>query len=166
MARQSYPSGVRDDAWACVAPSVTLMAEGGPQRTRRLREVFNAPRETMRAGAPWRGLPRDLPPWEAVYPPTRRGRKAGGFEVVVQDLRVLPRLAAGRTGQSSAAIFESRTPQSMPARGPRAGDDGAKRQRGGQVPLAVAPLGPLPAWPVTAANAQDRVQVEEVAEHV
>jgi transposase len=43
------------------------MTEEAPQRTYNLREVFNGLRWMARAGAPWRLLPNDLPPWEAVY---------------------------------------------------------------------------------------------------
>jgi transposase len=166
MERKPYPSDVSDDEWAFVAPYLTLMTEEAPQRTHRLREVFNALRWIVRAGAPWRMLPNDLPPWEAVYQQTPRWLKAGVFEAIVQDLRVMLRLAEGRAGQPSAAIFDSRTLQSTPESGPRAGYDGAKRKRGSKVHLAVDTLGHLLALHVTAANAQDRAQVEELAEQV
>jgi transposase len=32
-----------------------------------LREVYDALRWIVRAGAPWHMLPNDFPPWEAVY---------------------------------------------------------------------------------------------------
>lgn len=37
------------------------------QRDHDLRAVFNALRWVVRAGAEWRMLPHDFPPWEAVY---------------------------------------------------------------------------------------------------
>jgi transposase len=46
------------------------MTEEAPQRTHSLREVFNGLRWLVRAGAPWRMMPNDLPPWEAVYQQT------------------------------------------------------------------------------------------------
>ncbi|MFL6216776.1 MAG: transposase, partial [Blastocatellia bacterium] len=67
MSRKPYPSDVSDDEWTFVAPYLTLMNEDAPQRQHRLREVFNALRWLVRTGAPWRMLPHDLPPWEAVY---------------------------------------------------------------------------------------------------
>jgi transposase len=66
MARNPYPSDVSDDEWACVAAYLTLMNEEAPQREYALREVFTGLRWIVRAGAPWRLLPNDLPPWEAV----------------------------------------------------------------------------------------------------
>ena len=38
------PSDVSDDAWALVAPSLTLIMAEASQRAHRLREVFNGPR--------------------------------------------------------------------------------------------------------------------------
>jgi transposase len=39
--------------------------------------MFNALRWMARAGAPWRLLPNDFPPWEAVYQQTQRWLQAG-----------------------------------------------------------------------------------------
>ena len=57
------------------------MREDAPQRKYELREVFNALRWIVRAGAPWRMLPTNLPPWEVVYQQTQRWIAAGCFEV-------------------------------------------------------------------------------------
>jgi len=73
------------------------------------------------------------------------------------------RLAQGRKAAPSAAIFHSRTLQSTPASGTRAGSDGAKRRRGSKVPMAVETLGHLLALQVTAADAQDQSQVTTLA---
>jgi transposase len=159
MERKAYPSDVSDDEWAFVAPYLTLMTEDAPQRNHPLREIFNGLRWLAWAGAPWRMMPNDLPPWEAVYQQTQRWLRAGVFEAIVHDLRVVLRLAEGRTGQPSAAILDSRTLHSTPESGPRAGYDGAKRKRGSKVHMAVDTLGHLLALHVTAANEQERAQV-------
>jgi transposase len=166
MARKPYPSDVRDDEWAFVAPYLTLMTEEAPQRDYPLREVFNGLRWIVRAGAPWRMLPNDLPPWEAVYQQTQRWLKAGVFEAMVNDLRQLLRVAAGRKEQPTGAIFDSRTLQSSPESGARAGYDGAKRRKGSKVHVAVDTLGQVLALRVTAASEQDRAQVAELAAQV
>jgi transposase len=166
MKRKGYPSDVSDDEWAFVAPYLTLMREDAPQREHDLREVFNGLRWIVRAGAAWRMMPNDLPPWEAVYQQTQRWLKAGVLEALVHDLRVLLRLADGRRAQPSATIMDSRTLQASPESGPRAGYDGAKRKRGSKVHLAVDTLGHLLALRVTAASEQDRAQVEQLAEQV
>ena len=63
MNRQPYPSAIRDDAWALVAPYVTLMTAEAPQRPQSLREVVHGVRWVVRTGAAWRFMPHDLPPW-------------------------------------------------------------------------------------------------------
>ncbi len=166
MTRKPYPSDVSDDEWAFVAPYLTLMTEDAPQREYPLRDVFNGLRWIIRAGAPWRMLPNDLPPWEAVYQQTQRWLKAGVFEAMVNDLRQLLRVAAGRKEQPSGAIFDSRTLQSSPESGARAGYDGAKRRKGSKVHVAVDTLGQWLALLVTPANEQDRDQVAELAAQV
>jgi transposase len=72
-------SNVSVEEWAFVAAYLTLVRKDAPQRTHDLREVFNALRWIVRAGTSWRMLPRDLPPWEAVYQQTRRWIAAGLF---------------------------------------------------------------------------------------
>ena len=161
--RKPYPTDITDDEWAFVAPYLTLMHEDAPQRHHNLREVFNALRWIVHTGAPWRYLPGDFPPWEAVYQQTRRWLAAEIFAAMVHDLRELLRWAVGRNAQPSAAIFDSATRQSTPESGHRAGYDGYKRRKGSKIHLAVDTLGELLALLVTPANAQDREQVAALA---
>jgi len=127
--RKPYPTDVSDEEWAFVAPYLTLMRPDAPQRDYSVREVFNALRWIVRAGAPWRLLPHEFPPWHTVYDQTQRWLAAGSFAAIVQDLRALLRLAQGREAQPSAVIFDARTLQSTPESGGRAGYDGHKRKR-------------------------------------
>ena len=161
-----YPTDVTDDEWAFVAPYLTLLPEDALQRKHDLRAVFNALRWIVRAGAPWRLLPHDFPRWELVYQQTQRWLAAGCFEALAHDLRMLARLAHGRRGQPSAVVLDSRTLQSTPESGARAGYDGAKRRRGTKVHVAVDTLGHLLTLLVTPADAQDRAQVGALAQAV
>jgi len=165
-ARKGYPSDVSDEEWAFCAPYLTLMKEEAPQREYALRDLFNALRWLIRAGCPWRMMPNDLPPWPAVQQQTQRWLRAGCFESMAEDLRLLLRLKEGRTDAPSAAILDSRTLQSTPESGRRAGFDGHKKRKGSKVHAAVDTLGHLLALKVTAANEQDRAQVGELAQAV
>jgi transposase len=118
------------------------------------------------AGCPWRLLPNDLPPWYAVQQQTQRWLRAGCFESMAEDLRALLRLAARRDSVPTAVILDSRTLQSTPESGERAGYDGAKKRKGSKVHAVVDTLGHLLAVKVTAANEQDRAQVGELARAV
>lgn len=156
---EPYPSDVNDEEWAFCAPYLTLMKEEAPQREHALRAVFNALRYFVRAGCPWRLMPHDLPPWRVVYEQTQRWNQAGCFEAMAHDLRMLLRLLTGREAQPSAVILDSRTLQSTPESGARAGYDGYKRRKGSKMHAAVDTLGHLLALKTTPANEQDRAQV-------
>lgn len=166
MSRKRYPSDVSDEEWSLVAPYLTLMTEEAPQRKHSMREVFNGLRWMIRSGAPWRYMPADLPPWHTVYQQSQRWIAAGVFESLVHDLREILRIADGREATPTAAILDSRTMQSTPESGARAGYDGAKRRKGSKVHIAVDTLGHLLALSVTSASEQDREQVSDLCEKV
>jgi len=164
--RSGYPSDVTDEEWAFVAPYLALCKEDAEQRDYPLRAGFNALRYIVRTGGQWRYMPNDLPPWTVVYQQTQRWIRARCFETMVEDLRLLLREFVGRKGQPTAMILDSRTLQSTPESGARAGYDGAKRRKGSKVHAAVDTLGHLLALHVTPADEQDRAQVRELAGQV
>src|SRR3977135_1274357 len=164
--RKSYPSDVSDEEWAFCAPYLTLVKKEARQREHSLRELYNGLRWFVRAGCPWRMMPNDLPPWHAVQQQTQRWLRAGCFETMAEDLRALLRLAARRDSVPTAVILDSRTLQSTPESGGRAGYDGAKKRKGSKVHAAVDTLGHLLALRVTPADEQDRAQVGELARQV
>lgn len=164
--RRPYPTDVTDDEWAFAAPYLTLMDETAPQRRYPPRELFNALRWLVHAGAPWRMLPHDFPHWHAVYEQAQRWIAARCFEQMVHDLRIIIRLGDERAPHPSAVILDSRTLQSTPESGARGGYDGAKRRKGTKVHMVVDTLGQLLAVHVTAANEQDRTQVGALLQQV
>ena len=164
--RKVYPTDVSDGEWEFVAPYLTLLREDAAQRVHALRDVFDAMRWMVKAACPWRLLPGDFPPWQAVQPQGERWIKAGCFEALVHDLRELVRMLAERNPRPSAAIYDGRTLQSSPESGARAGYDGYKRKKGSKVPVAVDTLGHLLALVVTPANEQERAQVAALFEQV
>ena len=149
-----------------MAGYLALCREDARQREHSLRAVFNGLRYIVKSGNQWRMMPHDLPPWPIVYQQTQRWIRAGCFQVMVEDLRSLLPEFAGRTSQPTAMIVDSRTLQSTPESGARAGYDGAKRRKGSKVHAAVDTLGHLLALHVTAASEQDRTQVAQLAEQV
>jgi transposase len=161
--RNTYPSDISDEEWHFIAPYLTLMTEDAPQRDHDLREVFNGLRWIVRTGAPWRYMPHDLPPYHTVYQQTQRWIRAGVFEEIVADLRILIRLGEGKSEQPMAAIIDSRTLRGSIENGDRGDYDGHKKKKGSKIHLAVDTLGAFLALVVTPAKAQDRDQVEELA---
>src|SRR3569833_3402530 len=142
------------------------MKEDAPQREHSLRAVFNALRYLIRVGGAWRMLPNDLPPWKVVHQQTQRWFFVGCFVALVYDLCAVLRMALERKADPSAVILDSRTVQSTPESGARAGFDGHKKRKGSKVHIAVDTLGHLLALAVTPANEQDRAQVGQLTEAV
>lgn len=161
--RKPYPTDVSDEEWEFVVPYLTLLSEDAPQRRHALREVFNGLRFIVHGGLPWRLMPHDLPPWWVVYQQTQRWLAPGVFETIVHDLRVLLRVGAGRAPEPTSVSVDSRTLQSTPESGGRAGYDRAKRLKGSKIHAAVDTLGDLLALHATPADAQDRDQVDRLA---
>lgn len=164
--KKRYPSDIENAEWEFVSPYLVLISLESPQRKYDLREVFNALRYVVRTGIAWRYLPDSFPPWEAVYQQTLRWIDAGVFEDIVDDLRELLRVAAGKEKQPSAVIYDGQTLQSTVESGHRAGYDGAKKKNGTKVHMAVDTLGYLLALVVTPANEQERDQVAELSRQV
>lgn len=154
--RKPYPTDVSDEEWALISCYLSLLPEASCQRRHSSREVFNGLRYIVRSGGQWRMLPHDFPPWAAVYQQTRRWLEAGVFDTMTGDLRELLRWAHAKDRDPTACIVDSRTLQSTPESGGRAGFDAAKRRKGTKVHLAVDTLGYPLAVQASAGNEQDR----------
>jgi transposase len=166
IAWKSYLSDISDAEWEFLLPYLVLMREDAPQREHPLRDPFNAMRYVVKTDCQWRALPHDLLPWTAVYHQARRWMHAGVFEQIAHDLRAIVRFLNERHPEPSATIFGGRTIQSTPESGDRAGYDGAKTKKGSKVHAAVDTLENLLALKITAANEQERAEVEELAKKV
>ena len=163
---RTYPSDVKDEEWAFVAPYLCLMGEDAPQREYALRDLFNALRYLAHTGCPWRYLPHDLPPWATVYQQWTRWRDARVFESIVHDLNELQRVLRGREATPTAIILDGRVLQSTPESGHRAGYNGGKRRKGSTAHIAVDTLGHLLSVVITPAKEQERAQVGELCRQV
>ena len=164
--RRAYLTDVSDEEWEFVLPYLLLSREDSLSRQHSLRELFNGVRYIVKTGNQWRHMPHDLPPWPAVYQQMQRWLGAGCFEQIVADVQSLLREFGGRKGHTTAVCLDSRTLQSTPESGARAGYDGAKRRKGSKVHIAVDTLGHLLALKVTAASEGDREHVAALAEQV
>ena len=166
MTRRGYPSDVDDDTYLFLLPYLLLSPQDAPQRTYPIREVLNALLWVARTGAQWAYLPHDFPPAETVRQQAHRWFVAECFLNAAHDLRLISRVEKSKNEQPTAIIIDSRTLQSTPESGHRAGYDGAKRRKGTKVHLAVDTLGHLLAVLATPANEQDRAQVFDLCSEV
>jgi transposase len=104
---------------------------------------------------------------DALPQQTQRWLKAGVFEEMIHDLRVLLRLSKDRSSEPTAATVDSRTLRSTPESGHRGGYDGHKKgKKGSKVHAAVDTLGHLLALRVSPANEDDRKEVEKLSEEI
>ncbi|WP_104992617.1 IS5 family transposase [Deinococcus sp. NW-56] len=162
MTRRGYPSDVDDDTYLFLLPYLLLSRADAGQRKHPIRDVLNALLWMARTGAQWSYLPNDFPPAETVRQQAHRWFVAGCFENAAHDLRILARVEQGRDPEPSAVVMDSRTLQSTPESGHRAGYDGAKKRKGTKVHLAVDTLGHVLAILTSPANEQDRAQVKDL----
>lgn len=166
MTRLPYRSDVDDETYLFMLPYLLLVPEDAPQRKYPLREVLNAALWIGRTGSQWDMLPHDFPPYKIVHQQVMRWFEHGCFENIAHDLEMLTREETGRNSVPSVAIIDSRTLQSTPESGHRAGYDGAKRRKGSKIHAAVDTMGNVIALTVTPADEQDREQVYDLCHAV
>lgn len=164
--RKAYPSDLDDETYIFMLPYFLLAPEDAHQRKYPIREVLNAAIWIGRIGSQWEYLPNDFPPYKIVHQQLMRWYERGCFENLAHDLRSLVREDALKEGVPTVALVDSRTLQSTPESGGRAGYDGGKRRNGSKIHAAVDTMGNVIALLVSSANEQDREQVYEVCREV
>jgi transposase/transposase-like protein len=130
--RQVYASSVTDKEWAVIQPLLGRTDARGRPKRHATRTMLDAVMYVLRTGCQWRALPKDFPPFPAVWSTFRRWRDSGLLERVYAALLELWRTRSGRGAVPSAAVIDSQTVKTT-EKGGSAATTAARRRRGGSV---------------------------------
>ena len=152
-----YPLDLSDAEWAILEPLLSSSEKHGRPPKWTLRRVVDAVFYLLRSGCSWRMLPREYPPWQAVYYHFRKWRLDGRLRRAHDRLREEVRRAEGRDRDPSAAVIDSQVVKTTPVGGPERGyDNGAKRMAGRKRHILVDTNGFVLAARVHGADLPDR----------
>lgn len=150
-----YPCGLTDSEWEQVKHLFDPPGRPGRPEHYPRRQILDACVYVLRSGSSWRMLPKDLPPWQAVYKSFRRWLARGLFEAMYDELRKLWRMRQRRAQDPTAAVLDSQSVKTSPQGGPK-GYDAGKKVKGRKRHLVTDTLGLLLAVLLTPASTQDR----------
>jgi len=164
VVRDRYSSDMSDAEFVLIAPLLPAAKARGRKRTDP-RIILNALFYLIRAGCPWRLLPKDFPPFTTVQNQFYAWRDSGGWTQILAILVMAAREVEGRQAAPTAIVVDSQSVKTTEAGGPR-GFDAAKKVKGRKRQIAVDTIGLPITCQITTADVQDRDALEPVLKDV
>jgi transposase len=112
-----YPSDLSNKEWALIADLMQPDPSGGRPPKHPRREILNAIFYVAKTGCQWRYLPKNLPPWKAVYMQFLRWRDNGKIEQIYDVLHRKLRSTIGKNVTPSVGIMDSQSVKTTEKRG-------------------------------------------------
>lgn len=164
--RQRYSSDMSDAEFAIIAPLLPPPKRRGRKPTD-ARKILDALFYVVRAGCPWRLLPKDFPPFTTVQNRFYAWRDSGLWSQIVAILVIQGREAEGRAAAPSAVVVDSQSVKTTEAGGPRGvacprvsrrlnPGNATKKVKGRKRQIAVDTIGLPIECHITVADLQDR----------
>jgi len=153
-----YPHGLTDAEWEQVRDLFDPPGPGRPPKHSR-RQMVDAICYVLRSGCPWRMLPKDFPPWQAVYAQFRRWSDIELFERMHDRIRAMWREREHRAVEPTGVIIDAQSVRTSAQGGPK-GFDAGKKVKGRKRHLVTDTLGLVLAVLITTGDIQDRDAAE------
>jgi len=123
-----YQSDLSDVQWELIKDHFSV-GKYGNRRKHSVRELVNGVFYIIKSGCQWRMLPKDFPPFRAVFAFYSRSKARGIWEKILDALVKKDRIKSGRDASPSFGIIDSQSVKTTSASEDRGIDGGKKNQR-------------------------------------